>query len=195
MLAPVQIDLVTNTNSLQEMSEAYVDFFMDWLDRQDCSFFISINIVLQDLRVLLESMNTWSPRMRPVWKTLFLEHTPDPDPEGGRPNQMGLFEKWPHDLLERQAGAAKTLSELLSTPLNSYTLATLLDLIRLSMNETAILSLLRKIRAEYPFTPKEASYLVTWLADHGDRAFLVTHQDEIETVKKRFDGLIKKPKV
>jgi putative sugar O-methyltransferase len=193
MLAPVPIDLVINTNSLQEMPEAYVDFFMDWLDRQDSSFFFSINFALQDLRVMRESMNTWSPRMGRIWKTLFLAHTPDA--RMGRPNQIGLYEKSPHDLVERQACAAKTYTELLSTPLNSYTLATLLDLIRLSMNEIAILSLLRKIRAEYPFTPKEASYLVTWLADHGDCAFLVAHQDEIETVKKRFDGLIKKPMV
>ena len=33
MLAPVPIDLVINTNSLQEMPEAYVDFFMDWLEQ------------------------------------------------------------------------------------------------------------------------------------------------------------------
>ena len=193
MLAPLAIDLVINTNSMQEMSEAYVDFFMDWLDRQDCSFFISINYALQNLQILRESMNTWSPRMRAVWKTLFLAHYPDP--EGGRPTQIGLYEKSPHDLVERQADAAKTLTELLSTPLDGHTLATLIDLLRLSMNETAIFSLLRKIRAEYPFTPKEASYLVNWLVDHGDRAFLVAHQDEIETVKKRFDGLIKNPKV
>lgn len=193
MLAPVPIDLVINTNSLQEMSEPYVDFFMDWLDRQDCSFFVSMNYALQDLQVLHESMNTWSPRMGHIWKTLFLAYTPDS--ETGRPVQMGLYEKSPHDLVERQAGAAKTLTELLSTPLNGHTLATLIDLLRLSMNETAILSLLRKIGAEYPFTPKEASYLVTWLADHGDRAFLVAHQDEIETVKKKLDGLNNRPKV
>ena len=107
---------------------------------------------------------------------------------------MGLYEKSPHDLVERQAGAAKTLTECLSTPLNGHTLATMIDLLRLSMNETAILSLLRKIRAEHPFTPKEASYLVTWLADHGDRAFLVAHRDEIETVKKELDGLSTTPK-
>jgi hypothetical protein len=194
MLAPLAIDLVINTNSMQEMSEAYVDFFMDWLDRQDCSFFISINFALQDLRVLRESMNTLSPRMRAVWKTLFLAHCPDPDPEGGRPSQMGLYEKSPHDLIERQTAAAKTFSELLSALLNEHTLATLLDLIRLGMNETAVLSLLRKVLAEYPFVPKEAWYLVTWLLDHGDRAFLTAHQDEIGAVKKRLDGLHEKLK-
>lgn len=193
MLAPVSMDLVINTNSLQEMPEAYVDFFMDWLDRQACSFFLSINFALQDLRFLSESMNTWSPRMRAVWKTLFLVHYPDP--EGGRPVQMGLYEKSPHDFVERQAGAAKSWTELFSAPLNSHTLATLIDLLRLSMNETAILDLLRKIRAEYPFAPKEASYLVNWLVDHGDRTFLVAHQEEIETVRKELDGLNKLPKV
>ena len=193
MLAPVAIDLMINTNSMQEMSEAYIDLFMDWLDRQECSFFISVNFALQDLRVLHESMNTWSPRMRPVWKTLFLAHTPDP--AGGRPSQMGLYEKSPHDLLERQTTAANTFSELLSTPLDNRTLATLLDLTRLSMNETAILSLLRKILAEYPFVPKESWYLVTWLADHGDRTFFVAHQNEIETLKKKFDGLNKRHKI
>lgn len=194
MLAAVPMDLVINTNSLQEMPEAYVDFFMDWLDRQDCSFFFSINFALQDLRVLRESMNTWSPRMKPVWKTCFLKYDPDPDPEGGRPNQMGLYEKSPHELVERQAAAAKSFSEWISTPLDGHTLATLIDLLRLSMSETAILSLLQKILAEYPFAPKEASYLVNWLVDHGDRDFLVAHHDEIAKVKKELDALNTLPK-
>jgi hypothetical protein len=175
------------------MPETYVDFFMDWLDRQECSFFISINFALQDLRVLRESMNTWSPRMRPVWKTLSLAHSSDP--KGERSNQIALYEKSPHDLLERQTAAANTFSELLSTPLDDDSLARLLDLIRLAMNETAILSLLRKICAEYRFMPKEAWYLVTWLIDHGDRAFLAANQDEIETLEKRLDGLHENLKV
>jgi len=179
MLSPVAIELTINTNSLQEMPEAYVDFFMDWLDRQDCRFFFSNNFALQDVRVLRESMNTWSPRMRAMWKTVLLEHSADVSGEG-RPTQTALYEKSPHDVPERRARAAEAAGHLLAKPLDSQSLATLLDLVRLSMDEAAVLSLLRKIRAECSFTPKEAWYLVTWLSEHGASV----DQGEVKALKK-----------
>lgn len=185
MLAPLSIGLAINANSLQEMPEAYVDFFMSWLDRQDCRFFFSNNFALQDLRSLHESMNTWSPRMSPSWKTLSLEHQAA---DNGRPNQTALYEKSPQDLHERQAAAVRAIDEALRKPLDTSSLATLIDLIRLSMNETAILNVLRKIRSELSFTPKESWYLVTWLVEHGDRDFVAANK-EIQSLKKAVDRL------
>jgi putative sugar O-methyltransferase len=187
MLAPVHMDLVVNTHSMQEMPEAYVDFFMDWLDRQDCEAFFSHNYAVQDLRNLHESMNTWSPRMRPLWTTTYLAHTEDP--EHGRPVQQALYEKSPEDMPERQAAAAAALTERLAEPFDGAALPALLDLVRLNMNGPAILSLLRKVRAGHVFVPKEALYLVTWLVDYADRAFLAAHQKEIQALKKEFDAL------
>ena len=188
MLAPVSIDLAINTYSMQEMPERYIDFYMNWLDQQDCQFFFSTNYALQNLQVMHESMNTWSPRLSPGWKTLFLAHG-GPDPEMGRPAQTALYEKSPGDIQERQEAATARFSQKISMPLDTHGLAELLDLVRITMDDTAILHLLRKIVSEYPFIPKEAWYLSTWLVERGDRTFLAAHREEIETLKHRVDAL------
>src|SRR5262249_34818198 len=38
-LARLSFDLVTNTYSMQEMTDAWIDWYMDWLDRQTCRYF------------------------------------------------------------------------------------------------------------------------------------------------------------
>lgn len=163
MLAPIAIDLAINTNSLQEMSEEYVDFFMGWLDRQDCQYFFSSNYALQDIRDLRESMNTWSPRMSPLWKTRFLKLFPDPDCI--RPTARALYEKSPNDVSQRKQEAAQKIEELLSVPLNGESLLCLLDAVRLGMEKEHISDLVRKAAAEYPIEAKEMVYLSSWLRD------------------------------
>lgn len=159
MLEPVHFDLVVNTNSMQEMSEAYIDFFMAWLDRQPCKLFFSSNYALQDARDLRESRNLWSPRPSRQWKTVSLEHNPD----AGYPSNSAFYEKSPDDVAERIEDARVRFLELHEQPLTPQRLASMIDLVRLEMDRWFIGQLLVKVRAEVPFLPKEALYLEAYL--------------------------------
>lgn len=66
-LAGISLDLVVNTGSMQEMTEGWVDFYMDWLDRQPCRFLYSLNYFGQPTEFMAEGHNLWSPRLSPRW--------------------------------------------------------------------------------------------------------------------------------
>src|SRR5262245_34089921 len=40
-LRGITLDLITNIGSMQEMPDAWIDFYMDWMDRQSCGYFYS----------------------------------------------------------------------------------------------------------------------------------------------------------
>jgi len=42
-LRRLEFDLVTNTFSMQEMTDEWVDWYMRWLDMQPCRYFYSAN--------------------------------------------------------------------------------------------------------------------------------------------------------
>jgi putative sugar O-methyltransferase len=65
-------DLVINVGSLQEMSDAWVSFYMDWLDRYQPRFFYSLNYMGQSVVHLYESRNFWAPRPSEKWATRLL---------------------------------------------------------------------------------------------------------------------------
>ena len=71
LFADVPIDLVTNTGSLQEMTDEFVRFYMDWLDRSKAEFFYSSNYFAQPIDRLMEGMNYAAPVLGPRWGTVF----------------------------------------------------------------------------------------------------------------------------
>lgn len=75
-LEQYDFDLVINTGSMQEMSEWWVNYWMDWLDRQSCRHFYSLNYFAQPLANMAESGNTWSPRLSNRWSFLLQTFNP-----------------------------------------------------------------------------------------------------------------------
>ena len=70
-LENISFDLVTNTTSMQEMTDEWVDWYMDWLDRQQCRFFWSANHFANGLSNMREGHNSWSPRPSRRWQLLY----------------------------------------------------------------------------------------------------------------------------
>ena len=70
-LESISFDLVTNTTSMQEMTDEWVDWYMDWLDRQQCRFFWSANHFANAVSNMREGHNSWSPRPSPRWQLLY----------------------------------------------------------------------------------------------------------------------------
>ena len=75
-LKHLQIDLVVNTGSLQEMTEDWVDHYMSWLDLQPCHFFYSLNYFAQRLDFIAEGLNLWAPRLSPQWEQRLQPYNP-----------------------------------------------------------------------------------------------------------------------
>ena len=75
-LKDVRFDLAVNTGSLPEMTEEWVDFWMDYLDAANVSLFYSLNYFGQPLEFMSESMNAWSPRLHPRWTARLLRAEP-----------------------------------------------------------------------------------------------------------------------
>ena len=98
-LADTPFDLVTNTGSMQEMTDAWVDFYMDWLDRQPCRYFWSSNYFASPLSNMQEGHNSWSPRPSARWR--LIDSRAD---VGMRSNARLLFRR---DEMERPSDMAR----------------------------------------------------------------------------------------
>lgn len=62
-----EIDLAINTGSMQEMSESWITFWMNWLDTTNVKYFYSLNYFFQPLSYLAEGANTMAPWLSPQW--------------------------------------------------------------------------------------------------------------------------------
>jgi hypothetical protein len=77
-LANISFDLVTNSGSMQEMPDPWIDWYMGWLDRQPCRFFYSSNFFCSPLDAMEEGHNSWSPRPSSRWRLLQSRLAPGP---------------------------------------------------------------------------------------------------------------------
>lgn len=66
-LAPIRFNVVVNTLSLQEMTDAYVAFYREWLTEQPSDYFYSFNYLLQSADQRGESPNLFAPRLSQHW--------------------------------------------------------------------------------------------------------------------------------
>ena len=137
----VPFDLVTNKWSMQEMSDEWIDWYMDWLDRQPCCFFWSSNYFGMPLNYMTEGHNSWSPRPSERWQltdfkldlslrnwaSLLFRRDSDQDSRPPASEFKGI-EGWLH----------------------------LLDLARRQHDEPSLRRALGYARSQLPFVPKEA---------------------------------------
>jgi hypothetical protein len=163
------VDLVINTGSMQEMDEAWVNFYAVWLDRQPGRWFYSLNYFGQPISYLAESANLWSPRLSARWVARLLRLNPGFIRMQSERNFLeGFYEKdaGPASPEIRAAEAAERLhSRYMTTDL----LAEYMDLIRRTPASTVMLRVVRRVMSEMPYHPKEVAYLIdAILAKTGD---------------------------
>jgi len=72
----LDIDVVTNFGSLQEMSEYWVDFYRGVLSRLNTRYFYSCNYFGQHAHSMHDSRNLWSARLSPEWRTYSIDLNP-----------------------------------------------------------------------------------------------------------------------
>jgi putative sugar O-methyltransferase len=69
-------DLVVNIGSMQEMTDKYIDYYMQWLDNSGAKYFYSLNYAAQPVNDVGESRCWWGPRPSPRWSTKLLQLDP-----------------------------------------------------------------------------------------------------------------------
>jgi hypothetical protein len=140
-LENISFDLVTNTTSMQEMTDEWVDWYMDWIDRQPCCFFWSANHFANGISNMREGHNSWSPRPSPRWQLVYSKiHL------GPRNSARMLFQKEANAVpVEQATVASKGLDAWLAH----------LELARCRRDEQSLRRALEFASSNLPFMPKE----------------------------------------
>ncbi len=69
-------DVVLSIGSMQEMNDAWITRYMNWLDGHQTEYFYSLNYAAQPAKELGESRCWWGPRPSTEWTTKLLELDP-----------------------------------------------------------------------------------------------------------------------
>jgi len=175
------VDLVINTGSMQEMSEAWVDFYMTWLDRQRTRWFYSLNYFGQPISYLAESANLWSPRPGARWVARLLRWNPPLVRMQSERNYLeALYEK-DADPVPTGMDATERAERLHSRYMTGELLVEYMDLIRRTPDPKLMLVVVHRIMNELPFHPKEGAYLV-------DGILTRPRNKEVEHYRRELEG-------
>lgn len=160
-------DLVVNAGSMQEMTDKWIDFYMEFLAAYNARYFYSLNYIVQPIAMMGESRNLWSPRVGPEWRTRHLRlNIPLLDLEG--PTRDFL------EVLYEKSGAARNLSEwsiYRGHTLSKTTYVEGLDLLRQELTVDNAKAFVNVVVDQMPYHPKELLYVVEWLTRHGQTEF------------------------
>jgi putative sugar O-methyltransferase len=158
-LQDLPIDLVINTGSLQEMSEDWVDFYKNFLQRQQCRWFYSLNYFAQPIDALWESGNLLSPRLCSAWTARLLRWNPAfMRMQADRDYLEALYEKGETTLDSFEVESL--IKYIMERNPSGEGLMELIDLIRRLPDPVLILQVLEYAMKIFP-PPKEA----LWLAE------------------------------
>jgi len=106
----MHFDVVVNMFSFQEMTEQAVDYWMNWLDDQNCQYLYSLNIFglsLSQMRSVLPGCALWSPRLSDRWIARLQNVSAGPMHAHGQPVAEMIFEKI-NPLSQKTKGPFKT---------------------------------------------------------------------------------------
>jgi SAM-dependent methyltransferase len=164
---PRSADLVVNTGSMQEMTDEWIDFYIEWLSQYETRYFCSLNYVAQPIGVMGESRNLWSQRLGSEWTTRHLRlNVPLLDLEGPTRDFLeAVFEKIP---------ATRTLREwsiYRGHRLSKSTYVEGLDLLRQEFTISNARTFVEIVAEKMPYHPKELLYVVEWLIRRGETGF------------------------
>jgi hypothetical protein len=160
-------DLVINTGSMQEMTDEWIDFYVQWLGKYDTRYFYSLNYIAQPLGVMGESRNLWSQRLGAEWSTRHLRlDIPLLDLEGPTRDFLeALYEKSP--CTRKLTEWSIYRGHVLSKP----TYVEGLDLLRQDFTIENAKTFVTTVTERMPYHPKELLYIVEWLSRQGNREF------------------------
>lgn len=175
-----------NTGSIQEMTEEWVDFWMEWLKKQDCRYFYSLNYFAQPLAYMMEGANTWSPRLTADWIVRLQSFNPAFVKQQSTRNFAEILAEKPLDKPSINQEMLLARYELTKYRiLDNQMLLEAMDIVRLYPNEDIMWDLLVRCVEEMRTIPKEAYYLAQYLAEHASPAFRMQNGERLENLRSQ----------
>jgi putative sugar O-methyltransferase len=183
-LSKTSVDLVTNTWSMQEMSDPWIDFYMNWLENSGARFFYSFNAMCRPIDRLGEVANSYSPRPSINWVARMIGR-----PEEGGSQGHAVFERGATD--STRAEAAALFDSLCRSPISIENLPRMIDCLRQIEDVPRTYLLLTRAMADLdPVVPKELQYLCERIKDSPqltrmEHEVIAAYQSQIATRRKR----------
>jgi putative sugar O-methyltransferase len=157
-LRPTCFDLITNTLSMQEMTDAYVDFYRAWLSCQPGDYFYSYNYFLQSADDRIESANVFAPRLSEHWQITW-SHCEDK-----RPTSSCHVLAKRSDPLKAKDRNRKTIDRHLKRPLEADSIYPLLHAAQTQTDARFAYALMTALVEDLDFGPKEIFFLADLIA-------------------------------
>jgi len=181
--AAMRFDLITNTGSLAELSDEWVDYWSKWLQAQQCNLFYSHNYFGIPVGKLFEARNIIAPATPPGWRVgqLRMNHPLMILTSADRNSAELLLTRtlsaknrnWIYQIQRLQEEERLTLREF------AYYLFNLPDPEHLDVYQE--LKMLKKAIADLRFLPKELLYLVGRI--ESSQAFGLLKKDQVQYVR------------
>jgi hypothetical protein len=152
---------------MQEMTDEWIDFYIEWLAKYDTRYFYSLNYIAQPIAVMGESRNLWSQRLGAEWSARHLRlNIPLLDLEGPTRDFLeALYEKSPAKRSLKEWSIYR--GQMLSKP----TYVEGLDLLRQDFTIENAKTFVGTVMERMPYHPKELLYIVEWLTRQGENEF------------------------
>ena len=161
-LRETAFDLAYNTLSMQEMSDAYVDFYSAWLDRQKVSHFYSFNYAAQPADEHPESANWGAPRLSRKWHPVWV----GPYAAGPSPAVHVLAQKHENEADWIEEGR-QILDECMARPCDASTFTLMIMAVRLVNQAAETCSVIRRALSTMTVVPREIMLLISWLSEQN----------------------------
>ncbi len=158
-LSKAPVDLVINTWSMQEMSDPWIDFYMNWLENSGARFFYSFNAMCRPIDRLGEVANSYSPRPSSNWVARMIGR-----PEEGGSQGHVVFERGATD--STRAEATALFDSLCRSPISIENMPRMIDCLRQIDDVPRTFLLLTRAMVDLdPLIPKELQYFCERIKD------------------------------
>jgi hypothetical protein len=183
------IDLVINTGSLQEMTDSWVDYWMQWLDKIDVRYFYSLNYGATPINTRAYEVmgaTTWAPRLSNKWNSLL--NSSKPFLVYSDPNFSSGFA----EILAIKDGKLSSKQELMTIFNDCWTnrkndaqaFLECLNIVRKLPEQEIIWELLQRCFKDMSFVPRETYYLLKMLKSNSNEEFLLQHRKRIQEIEE-----------
>jgi len=164
-LESLEIDLLINTGSMQEMSEEWINYYGEIMDSLNLEWFYSLNYFAQPLKQMREGANYLSPKLSSAWITHDLQWNPAfIRMQSIRNFARGFYRKEKLQLLPLER---EQFDRDLRLPPTGARFLKIMDQLRLKPEPESLFATLG-FAMRMPFRPKEAMWLAERLLAYPD---------------------------